>query len=66
MSTFSRMTGTCTSSGVTLAKPGVLKCFSCHFCPPSGSADFLSEITNRRVKMGLKLESEHEDQLAVG
>ena len=39
-----------------------LKCSSCHFCPPSGSANFFSEIANRRVKMGLRLESGCGDQ----
>ena len=44
-------------SGETgLAKWGVLKWVKCHRWPPSGFADFLSEITKRRVKTGLKLE----------
>ena len=45
-----------------LAKLMVLKCFSCHFCPPFGSAAFFSEIANLRVKTGVRLESEHEGQ----
>ena len=32
---------------------GALKCATCHYSPPSGFVVFLSEITNRRVKMGL-------------
>ena len=61
----SRTTVTCMSEGGAAAKWGVLKCVSCHFRLPSGSADFLSEIANRRVKMGLKLGSEREDQLLM-
>ena len=52
----------CASAGGPLANSMVLKCFSCHFCPPSGSADFLSATANRRVKTGLKLENVHGDQ----
>ena len=39
------------------------KCLGRHACPPSVSADFFREIANRRVKIGLKLESEHKNQL---
>ena len=60
-----RATDTRLSGERALARFGVLKCVSCHFCPPSGSAAFLSEIANRRVKMGLTLERECEDQLFV-
>ena len=38
-------------------KSGELKCFNCHSCPPSGSADRLSETVNLMVNMGLMLET---------
>ena len=57
------MVDNCISGETTRAKWGVLKCVTSHCCPPSGSAVFLSEIANRRVKMGLKLEIKCKDQL---
>ena len=63
ISTLSRSVDLSVSGAGPLAKWIVLKWFSCHFCPPSGSAAFFSEIANLRVKMGLRLEGEHDDQL---
>ena len=53
----SRTTDSSVSGAEPLEKLIVLKWFSCHFCPPFGSADFFSEIANPRVRMGPKLES---------
>ena len=52
------------SGGGLLAKPEsiVEKCLNCHSCPPPGSADFFSEIANRRAKTGTMLESEYRVQ----
>jgi len=47
------------------ANCGLLKCDICHSCAPSGSADFLSESANRRVRMGLKLGGRREGRLSV-
>ena len=57
-----RVVEPCVSPGGTLAKSRVVKCFNCHICPPSGSADFFSESTKRRVRIGVMLESEYERQ----
>ena len=51
------------SGGGPWAKSMVVKCFNCHSCTPSGSADFFSEIANRRVRTGMTLEIKYEDQL---
>lgn len=61
ISMFSRVTEPWESTGGPLTNFMELKCSNCHFCPPSGSAHFLNEITNRSVKTGMKLESEHEN-----
>ena len=47
------------SGGGPLTKLIVEKCLGCHSCPPSGSVDFFSEITNLRVKTGTMLESDY-------
>ena len=51
-------TESCVLIGSPRAKLMVVKWFNSHFCPPTGSADLFIEIANRRVKAGLKLESE--------
>ena len=62
ISTLSSAADLSTSGAGPPEKRRVLKCFSCHFWPPSGSAAFFSEIANLKVKMGLKLESDSEGQ----
>ena len=52
----SRTVDICKSGERRLAKLTELKCFNCHSCPPSGSADRLSETANLMVNMGLRLQ----------
>ena len=58
VSTVSQAAKSCVSTGGSLVKRRVVRCANFHFCPPSGSADFLSDTMKRMVKVGLTLENE--------
>ena len=59
----SREVRSCAPGGEPPTKFKVVKCFTCHSWAPPGSAAFLSATANRRVKTGMTLEIEYEDQL---
>ena len=54
---FSRTADARVSCEGSLVKLSELKCFNCHSCLPSGSADRLSETANLMDNIGLMLET---------